>query len=130
MFASNLFTNVEALAGKTVIEEQEAFHLPGMPGAMMAFRINTACMYPIFERGDMVLCRSIEHPDDIYDGDLYAVIAYNAAYVRRVRRCVDKHGTITHLELWTESGEINSTFRLPIDVVSKVLKVTNVMSEF
>jgi|JI7StandDraft_1071085.scaffolds.fasta_scaffold426735_2 hypothetical protein len=130
MFAPNLFASVEALAGKTIIEEQEAFHLPGMPEAMMAFRINTSCMSPIFELGDIVLCRSIEHPDDVFDGDLYAVVAYNAAYVRRVRRCWDKYGDITHLELWTESGEINAAFRLPIQAITKVLKVTNVMSEF
>jgi Peptidase S24-like len=130
MFSANLFTNTMALGGKTFIEEQEAFHLPGMSGAMMAFHINSDCMTPMLNRGDMVLCRTIEHPDDVWDGDLYAVIAHGAAYVRRVRRCINRAGDLTHLELWTENGEINTSFRLSIDAVSKVLKVTNVMSEF
>jgi hypothetical protein len=130
MFAPNLFTNIDALAGKTLIEEQEAFHFPGMSGAMMAFHLNSNCMAPILNRGDMVLCRAIEHPDDVWDGELYAVIAHGAAYVRRVKRCIDRQGNLTHLELWTESGEISTSFRLGIESVSKVLKVTNIMNEF
>lgn len=130
MFSPNLFTNIDGFAGKTHIDEQEAFYLPGLPGAMMAFRINSDCMEPIIHRGEMVLCRSIEHADDVWDGEIYAVLAYGAAYVRRVRRCINQQGDLTHLELWSEDNSINSAFRLPIDAITKVLKVTNVMQEF
>lgn len=130
MFAPNLFTNAHALAGKTRIDEQEAFYMPGMPEAMMAFRIDSEYMYPTFTKGDIVLCRSIEHPDDVQDGELYAILAYGTAYVRRIKRSIDNMGNLTHIELWTEDGQISAAFRLPIEAVQKVLKVTNVMSEF
>lgn len=130
MYSPNLFTNINALRGKTNIEEQEAFRLPGSPGAMMAFEINTDSMMPLMRRGDMVLCSALWHPDDVIDGHLYAVISQNNVYVRRVKRCISPQGDLLQLELWTEQGDLQSVFRLPIEVIDRVLRVSNIISEF
>ncbi len=128
MFVPNLFSNVEAFLGKTTIEENEAFQIPGMNGSFMAFYIAGDSMSPTLLRGDMVICTAIEDLLELCDGDLYAVMVGNEVYVRRIRRVVDYFGSITHLQLYVDNNNQYAYVNIELKKISRVLKVRNKMS--
>jgi phage repressor protein C with HTH and peptisase S24 domain len=128
MFAVNLFSNVEAFAGKTSIETSEAVWLPGISGATMIFQITSNSMSPTLMEGDMVICKAVENTNLIEDGQLYAVMIGAESFVRRVRRVVDYFGKVTHLQLFTENPNQFIFSTVDIQQVSKLLKVSNRMT--
>lgn len=128
MFAPNLFSNVEAFAGKTAIEQNEGLWIPGMNGAAMAFQIMSDSMLPTLAQGDMVICTAIENVCDVQDGQIYAVVLGSESFVRHVRRVVDYFGKVTHLQLYTENPKQFMFSTIEIKEVTRLLKVSNRMT--
>ena len=128
MFAANLFSNVEAFAGKTSIGENEGFVIPGMSGSSIAFHIMSEGMSPTLSLGDIVMCKAIENVCDVQDGQIYAVVLGGESFVRRVRRVLDYFGKVTHLQLYTENPNQFMFSTVDIKQVTRLLKVSNRMT--
>lgn len=128
MFAPNLFSNVEAFAGKTAINENEGLWIPGMNGSAMVFQIMSDSMFPTLTQGDMVICTAIDNVWDVHDGQIYAVVLGAESFVRRVRRVVDYFGKVTHLQLYTENPNQFMFTTVEILQVTRLLKVSNRMT--
>ena len=123
-----LFTNVEAFASNTVsvglIEENQRFHIPGLNGDLVAFNINGNSMEPTISAGDMVICTPLENNDDMADDEIYAVVANQSVWVKRVQRCYNHHQQCTHLRLISDNKQEFAPFIIEIEEVRKLLKVT------
>ena len=123
-----LFTNVEAFASNTVsvdlIEENERFAIPGISGDLIAFNINGASMAPTIHTGDMVICKPLETIEEMQDDEVYAVVSNQSVWVKRVRRCFDRHQNCSHLKLISDNYEEFDPFIIEIGEVRKLLKVT------
>jgi phage repressor protein C with HTH and peptisase S24 domain len=128
MFTTNLFTNVEAFAGKTTIEDKGLFQIPNTNDALVAFEIQTNCLSPTLLKGDMVICKNIDDVNTIIDHQIYAILIENKAYVRRIRRILDKKGRITHLQLYTNNSNELQFSTIHISQVGKIFRVANKMS--
>jgi phage repressor protein C with HTH and peptisase S24 domain len=122
-----LFTNVEAFSSNTVgvdlLEENQRFHIPGIFGDLVAFNINGNSMSPTISNGDMVICMPLEDNKDIKDNEVYAVVANNSVWVKRVQKCCDRYGRFTHLKLISDNYEEFDPFLIEIKEVRKLLKV-------
>ena len=123
-----LFTNVEAFASNTIsvdlIEENERFAIPGISGDLIAFNINGASMVPTIQAGDMVICKPLESINEMQDDEVYAVVSNHSVWVKRVRRCFDRHQNCSHLKLISDNYEEFDPFIIEIGEVRKLLKVT------
>ncbi len=122
-----LFTNVEAFASNTVgvdlLEENQRFHIPGVFGDLVAFNINGNSMMPTISSGDMVICMPLENNTELQDNEVYAVVANNSVWVKRVQRCFDRHGRWTHIKLISDNHEEFDPFLLELGEIRKLLKV-------
>ena len=122
-----LFTNVEAFSSNTVgvdlLEENQRFHIPGVFGDLVAFNINGNSMSPTISNGDMVICMPLEDNKEVRDNEVYAVVANNSVWVKRVQRLYDRHGRWTHLKLISDNYEEFDPFLLEIKEIRKLLKV-------
>ena len=123
-----LFTNVEAFASNTIsvdlIEENERFAIPGISGDLIAFNINGASMSPTIQAGDMVICKPLESLEEMLDEEIYAVVSNQSVWVKRVRRCFDRHQICSHLKLISDNHDEFDPFIIEIGEVRKLLKVT------
>ncbi len=123
-----LFTNVEAFASNTVsvdlIEENERFAIPGISGDLIAFNINGSSMSPTIQAGDMVICKPLETIEEMQDDEVYAVVSNQSVWVKRVRRCFDRHQNCSHLKLISDNYEEFDPFIIEIGEIRKLLKVT------
>ncbi len=123
-----LFTNVEAFASNTIsvdlIEENERFAIPGISGDLIAFNINGMSMAPTIHAGDMVICKPLEAIEEMHDDEVYAVVSNQSVWVKRVRRCFDRHQNCSHLKLISDNYEEFDPFIIEIGEVKKLLKVT------
>jgi phage repressor protein C with HTH and peptisase S24 domain len=127
-YMPNLFTNVEGFQGKTSVESSESFHLPGFMGDYMAFMINSDSMWPTLTNGDMALCTAIDDPTHIVDNEIYAIVTDEQSFVKRIKRCVDSTGELTHLYLISDHKQRFAAFYLETSKIQKILKVTNKIS--
>ena len=127
-YAPTLFTNVEGFGGKMAIEAHESFHVPGLMGDYMAFMINSDSMWPTFGNGDMVLCTTIDDPTHIIDNEIYAIVTDTHSFVKRIRRCIDSMGELTHLQLVSDHAQRFAAFYLDASKIKKILRVTNKVS--
>lgn len=122
-----LFTNVEAFSSNTVsvdlLEESQRFHIPGVFGDLVAFNINGNSMSPTITNGDMVICMPLENTNELEDNDVYAVVANNSVWVKRVQRCYDRYGRCTHLKLISDNSVEFDPFLVELKEVRKLLKV-------
>lgn len=122
-----LFTNVEAFSSNTVgvdlLEENQRFHIPGVFGDLVAFNINGNSMSPTISSGDMVICMPLEDNKQLKDNEVYAVVANNSVWVKRVQRCYDRHGRWTHIKLISDNHAEFDPFIVEIGEVRKLLKV-------
>ncbi len=122
-----LFTNVEAFSSNTVgvdlLEENQRFHIPGVFGDLVAFNINGNSMSPTIASGDMVICMPLENNQDLKDNEVYAVVANNSVWVKRVQRCYDRHGRWTHVKLISDNHDEFDPFLVELGEVRKLLKV-------
>lgn len=123
-----LFTNVEAFASNTIgvdlLEENERFHIPGVNGDLVAFNINGASMAPTILSGDMVICKPLETHVEMIDNEIYAVVANQSVWVKRVQKCFDRHHKWTHLKLISDNHIEFDPFIIEIGEIQKLLKVT------
>lgn len=124
----NLFTNVEGFGGKTSVETHESFYLPGFMGEYMAFMINSDSMWPTLTNGDMALCTTIDDPTHIVDNEVYAIVTEDHSFVKRIQRCMDSTGTLTHLYLISDHKQRFAAFYMDVSKIKKILKVTNKIS--
>lgn len=122
-----LFTNIEAFASNTVgvdlLEENQRFHIPGVFGDLVAFYINGNSMMPTIASGDMVICMPIEDNSQVRDNEVYAVVANNSVWVKRVQKCFDRFGKWTHLKLVSDNYQEFDPFLLEVSAIRKLLKV-------
>lgn len=122
-----LFTNVEAFSSNTIsvdlLEENQRFHIPGVFGDLVAFNINGNSMTPTIDSGDMVICMPLENNDDVEDNEVYAVVANNSVWVKRVQRCYNRYGRCTHLKLISDNREEFDPFLVELNDIRKLLKV-------
>lgn len=123
-----LFTNVEAFASNTIgvdlLEENERFHIPGVNGDLVAFNINGDSMAPTILSGDMVICKPLETHIEMVDNEIYAVVANQSVWVKRVQKCFDRHHKWTHLKLISDNHIEFDPFIIEIGEVQRLLKVT------
>ena len=80
-------------------------------------------MSPTISNGDMVICMPLEDNKDIKDNEVYAVVANNSVWVKRVQKCCDRYGRWTHLKLISDNYEEFDPFLIEIKEVRKLLKV-------
>jgi hypothetical protein len=122
-----LFTNIEAFSSNTVgvdlLEENQRFHIPGVFGDLVAFNINGNSMNPTISNGDMVICTPLDSNDAVEDNEVYAVVANNSVWVKRVQRCYNRYGRCTHLKLISDNSEEFDPFLVELSEVRKLLKV-------
>jgi len=122
-----LFTNIEAFSSNTVgvdlLEENQRFHIPGVFGDLVAFNINGNSMSPTISSGDMVICMPLEDNSQVEDNEVYAVVANNSVWVKRVQRCYNRYGKCTHLKLISDNNEEFDPFLVELGEVRKLLKV-------
>ncbi len=123
-----LFTNVEAFASNTIgvdlLEENERFHIPGVNGDLVAFNINGDSMSPTILAGDMVICKPLEDHHEMVDNEIYAVVANQSVWVKRVQKCFDRYHKWSHLKLISDNHIEFDPFIIEIEEVTKLLKVT------
>ena len=123
-----LFTSVEAFASNTIgvdlLEENEHFHIPGVKGDLVAFNINGESMSPTISAGDMVICAPLESNTEMIDNEIYAVVTNQSVWVKRVKRCFDRHNNWTHLKLVSDNFQEFDPFIIEIGEVHKLLKVS------
>ncbi|MEM9921615.1 MAG: S24 family peptidase [Bacteroidota bacterium] len=129
-----LFTNIEAFASNTVgvdlLEENESFHIPGLEGDLVAFNINGESMSPTILAGDMVICTPLKEKHEMVDNDIYAVVANQSVWVKRVKRCLDKYGRWTHLKLISDNYLEYDPFIIELTEVRKLLRVKRRLTGF
>jgi phage repressor protein C with HTH and peptisase S24 domain len=122
-----LFTNIEAFSSNTVgvdlLEENQRFQIPGVFGDLVAFNINGNSMNPTISSGDMVICMPLENNNEVEDNEVYAVVANNSVWVKRVQRCYNRYGRCTHLKLISDNSEEFDPFLVELSEVRKLLKV-------
>ncbi len=101
-----LFTNVKAFAG-SAIDAGEApsetgqfnFAIPGVQGNdLIAFNIEGNSMEPVLNFGDLVICREIEHINDIRENEIYAIKNNGAVWVKYIQP-IFKNGIVRELKL-------------------------------
>lgn len=122
-----LFTNVEAFASNTVgvdlWEENHRFRIPGLAGDLVAFYINGDSMMPTIANGDMVVCAALANNQELKDNEVYAIVAKNSVWIKRVQRCYDRTGNWTHIKLISDNHEEFDPFIVEVEEVRRILKV-------
>jgi phage repressor protein C with HTH and peptisase S24 domain len=126
--ASTFFAETEASEGHTRTDEQAQFYFPGMQGNNLVLQINSESMSPTLLAGDMVFCSEINDIYTIHDGGLYAVLTEDAVWVKRLQRCFNELGKVTHLMLVSDNTMQYAPFSIGIESVKRLLRVTNRMS--
>jgi len=129
-----LFTNVAAFSSNTIgvdlLEDNEHFHIPGLQGDLVAFNINGASMAPTILAGDMVICQPLDSYQDVVEEEIYAVVTNQSVWVKRVRRCFDRHNKCTHLKLISDNHAEYDPFTIEINEIRKLLKVKKRLTGF
>lgn len=97
-----------------VFETEDAFHLPGIQGEHVAFRVRGNSMQPTLNPNDMVICQQVLDPRHVRNGDIYTVVVEGRIMVKRVHKIHDDRGKISHLRLVSD----NSVDHQPFDVVA------------
>lgn len=122
-----LFSSVEAFSSNTIsvdlLEDNQRFFIPGIHGDLVAFNINGNSMSPTIYSGDMVICSPIESQDLLKDNTVYAVVTSSAVWVKRVQRCLDRHGNWTHLKLISDNYIEFDPFLVELSEIRRLLKV-------
>ena len=80
-------------------------------------------MNPTISSGDMVICMPLEDNNEVEDNEVYAVVANNSVWVKRVQRCYNRYGRCTHLKLISDNSEEFDPFLVELSEVRKLLKV-------
>lgn len=91
------------------------------------FSINDNSMNPTISDRDTVVCAPLNSNDEIEDNELYAVVANNSVWVKRVQRCYNQYGHCTHLKLISDNSEEFDPFLVEIEKVKALLKVLTIV---
>jgi len=124
-----LFTNVKAFAGTAIDagsstdEEQYSFAIPGIQGSgLFAFHIEGNSMEPVLNYGDLVVCREIEHINDIRENEIYAIKNNGAVWVKYIQPLF-KNGIVRELKLISANYLEHDPFVEEINDYTRIYKV-------
>lgn len=124
-----LFTNVKAFAGTAIDagsstdEEQYNFAIPGIQGnGLFAFHIEGNSMEPVLNYGDLVVCREIEHINDIRENEIYAIKSNGAVWVKYIQPLF-KNGIVRELKLISANYLEHDPFVEEINDYTRIYKV-------
>ena len=130
-----LFTNVRAFAGTAVDagpstdEGQYNFAVPGVQGdGLFAFHIEGNSMYPILNYGDLVICREIEHINDIRENEIYAIKNNGSVWVKYIQP-IFKNGIVRELKLISANYLENDPFVEEVNDFTRIYKVIRRISD-
>jgi hypothetical protein len=130
-----LFTNVRAFAGAAVDagsstdEGQYNFAVPGVQGdGLFAFHIEGNSMYPVLNYGDLVICREIEHINDIHENEIYAIKNNGSVWVKHIQP-ISKNGIVRELKLISANHLENDPFIEDVNDFTRIYKVIRRISD-
>ncbi|MFT6149050.1 MAG: hypothetical protein ACJAUH_001736 [Saprospiraceae bacterium] len=130
------FTNVKAFAGASVdvgpsSDESEGYNfaIPGVQGdGLFAFHIEGNSMYPVLNFGDLVICREIEHIDDIHENEIYAIKNNGSIWVKYIQP-IYKKDTVRELKLISANYLENDPFIEEVNDFTRIYKVIRRISD-
>lgn len=130
-----LFTTAEAFAGATTgtdsftRESNTFFSLPDIKGSgYVAFQINGNSMEPVIQDGDIVVCKEVEHLEEIKDNKIYAVKNNGMLWVKYVQRILHSN-RVTHLKLISANYLEYDPFVEEVNIHTKLFKVVKKISD-
>lgn len=129
-----LFTTAEAFAGATISastsqpEQGQYFSVPGISGpGYVAFPVNGNSMDPVIQNQDIVICRQVEHLNDIKDNEIYAVKANGSLWVKYIKQIRDDGGL--KFKLISANHMEHDPFIAVVDESTRVYKVVRRISD-
>ena len=131
-----LFTSTEAFAGSSVgagsfyQEESSRFSLPDLTKSTqyVSFPINGNSMEPVIMNGDIVVCKPVEHIDQIDDNEIYAVKHNGAVWVKYVEK-LKVNGRVTKLKLRSANHLEHDPFTEEVNIHTRLYKVVKKISD-
>lgn len=127
--ANILFTNVKAFAGSAIDAGvapeigQYNFAIPGVQGSgLLAFHIEGNSMEPVLNFGDLVICREIEHINDIRENEIYAIKNNGAVWVKYIQP-IFKNGIVRNLKLISANYLEHDPFVEDVSNFTRIYKV-------
>lgn len=124
-----LFTNVKAFAGAAIDAGAAAetgqynFAIPGVQGnGLLAFHIEGNSMEPVLNFGDLVICREIEHINDIRENEIYAIKNNGAVWVKYIQP-IFKNGLVRNLKLISANYLEHDPFIEDVNNFTRIYKV-------
>jgi hypothetical protein len=123
-----LFTTIRAFAGSTLggesREDQSFFSIPGVSGpGLVAFQIEGSSMDPVIKHGDIVVCKSVDSPNEIRDNEIYAVKSNGNVWVKYVQRVHNQRGRVTKLKMISANYFDNDPFEEEVNETTRLFKV-------
>lgn len=134
-FSKNiLFSSISAFASSTVDvgvhEDSERFYIPGMQGEHIAFYVKGNSMSPTIANGDMVICRSMETFEKLYENEIYAIITKAGnVMIKRIQKIYNKFRQLQHFKCISDNYLEHDPFNIPVNEVRKLLKVERKLTE-
>jgi phage repressor protein C with HTH and peptisase S24 domain len=124
-----IYTNVRAFAGAAIdtdeaeTETQYKFAIPGIQGqGLFAFPIEGNSMEPVLNYGDLIICRAIEHLNDIRENEIYAIRNNGAVWVKYIKP-IRKNGQVQKLKLISANYLEHDPFIEDINAYTRIYKV-------
>lgn len=127
-----LFTTIRAFAGATLgaesTEDATYFSIPGVVGTgLVAFQIEGNSMDPVIRNGDIVVCKSVESPNDIRDNEIYAVKSNGNVWVKYVQK-INNRGRVVRLKFISANYFDNDPFEEEVNDTTRLYKVIRKIS--
>jgi hypothetical protein len=128
-----LFTTIRAFAGSTLgaegSEDHNYFSIPGVAGTgLVAFQIEGNSMDPVIRNGDIVVCKSVDSPNDIRDNEIYAVKSNGNVWVKYVQKINNNRGRTVKLKLISANYFDNDPFEEEVNETTRLYKVVRKIS--
>lgn len=131
-----LFTNVRAFAGSAIdpgpsTDEtgQYNFAIPGVQGdGLFAFHIEGNSMEPVLNYGDLVICREIDHINDIRENEIYAIKNNGSVWVKYIQP-IYKQGMIRDIKLVSANYLEHDPFVEEVNDFTRIYKVIRRISD-
>jgi Peptidase S24-like len=103
------------------LDSLQKFSIPGLEGNLTAFEISGDSMLPTITNGDVVVCEPLERGEPLRDNQVYVVVT-DVVVAKRIQQ-VKKNGTVTHLRLISDNGDVYLPYEVSSNEVQQILRV-------